>query len=164
MKNRVLAGTIMTLVAVAGCSSPAPAPATSNPEADRQAIAQLRDREIALFGKGNIDEVLAVFTDDLVLMPPNEPVRVGKQEARSWLEQTYKQFKIDGTYNSSSDLTVAGDWAFERMTFTLKLTRAGGGAAVQDVGKAVHVYRRQADGTWKIAQDIWNSDKPAAGG
>jgi ketosteroid isomerase-like protein len=164
MRNRVVTATLVTLGAIVGCGSPAPAPApAANTEADRQAIAQLRDREIALFSAGNIDDVLAVFTDDLVVMPPNEPVRAGKQEARAWLQQLYKQFKIEGTYTSSSDPTVAGDWAFERMTFRLKLTPVSGGAAIEDVGKGFHVYRRQGDGSWKIAQDIWNSDKPAGG-
>jgi len=35
-----------------------------------------------------------------------------------------------------------------------------GGPVVQDRGKGLHVYRRQPDGSWKLAQDIWNSDNP----
>jgi hypothetical protein len=26
--------------------------------------------------------------------------------------------------------------------------------------KGIHVMKRQPDGTWKIAQDVWNSDAP----
>ena len=162
MKNRLVAVTLVTFATVLGCAQPSPTP-SGNTEADRQAITQVREQEIALFSAGNIDNVLAVFTDDLVLMPPNEPVLVGKDAARSWLQEMYRQFKIEGTYTSASDLTVAGDWAFERMAFTLKLTPTGGGAAVEDVGKGFHIYRRQGDGSWKIAQDIWNSDKPVPG-
>lgn len=162
MKNRLVAVTLVTFATVLGCAQPSPTP-SGNTEADRQTITQVREQEIALFSAGNIDNVLAVFTDDLVLMPPNEPVLVGKDAARSWLQEMYRQFKIEGTYTSVSDLTVAGDWAFERMAFTLKLTPTGGGAAVEDVGKGFHIYRRQGDGAWKIAQDIWNSDKPVPG-
>ena len=25
----------------------------------------------------------------------------------------------------------------------------------------IHLLKRQPDGTWKIAQDVWNSDAPA---
>ena len=162
MKNHLVVVTLVIFGAVPGCTQPSPTP-SGNIEADRQAIAQLRQQEIALFSAGDIENVLAVFTDDLVLMPPNEPARIGREAARSWLQNMYQQFKIEGTYTSSSDLTVTGDWAFERMAFTLKLTPTGGGAAVEDVGKGFHVYRRQGDGSWKIAQDIWNSDKPVAG-
>ncbi|MCH7490100.1 MAG: hypothetical protein IID05_05335 [Gemmatimonadetes bacterium] len=49
------------------------------------------------------------------------------------------------------------------MTFTMTLTAVGGGDPMLDVGKGFHVYRRQRDGSWKIAQDIWNSDNPPPG-
>lgn len=163
MKNRLVVVTLVTFGAALGCAQPSPIPSGTT-EADRQAITQVRQQEITLFGAGDIDKVLAVFTDDVVIMPPNEPVLVGKEAVRSWLQEMYKQFKIEGTYTSASDLTVTGDWAFERMAITLKLTPTGGGAAVEDVGKGFHVYRRQGDGSWKIAQDIWNSDKPVPGG
>jgi ketosteroid isomerase-like protein len=25
--------------------------------------------------------------------------------------------------------------------------------------KGIHVYKRQADGSWQMAQDVWNSDQ-----
>jgi ketosteroid isomerase-like protein len=31
---------------------------------------------------------------------------------------------------------------------------------MQDAGKYVTVYRREGDGSWVMAQDIWNSDAP----
>jgi len=55
---------------------------------------------------------------------------------------------------------VAGDVAIERVEYTASAWPAEGGPPVQDVGKGVHVYRRQTDGSWKLAQDIWNSDNP----
>jgi ketosteroid isomerase-like protein len=33
-----------------------------------------------------------------------------------------------------------------------------------DAGKGLHVYRRQPNGSWKLALDIWNSDRPAPEG
>ena len=133
----------------------------SGTEADRQAISRVREQEIATFSSGDVEKLLALVTDDAVLMPPNEPAVVGKEAARAWLRNLYQQFKIEGSYTSTADLRVIGDWAFERMSFKLKLTPVAGGAPIEDVGKGFHVYRRQAGGAWKIAQDIWNSDKPA---
>ena len=37
----------------------------------------------------------------------------------------------------------------------------GGQKLAEDVGKGIHVYRRQTDGTWKLQMDVWNSDRPA---
>ena len=86
----------------------------------------------------------------------------GHEAIRSWLENLYDQFSVDAAYTSSA-VTVIGDWAFDRMTFTMTLTAVGGGDPMSDVGKGLHVYRCQRDGSWKIAQDIWNRDNPPPG-
>ncbi|MCZ6702420.1 MAG: hypothetical protein O6940_05190 [Ignavibacteria bacterium] len=44
----------------------------------------------------------------------------------------------------------------------LTITPVDGGESIMETGKCIHVYKRQADGTWKIAQDIWNMDNPPA--
>jgi ketosteroid isomerase-like protein len=36
----------------------------------------------------------------------------------------------------------------------------GASAAVADTGKFIEVWLKQADGTWRLAWDIWNSDIP----
>ena len=69
-----------------------------------------------------------------------------------------EQFKISGEYTGAELVAAAGDVAVEHMTFRLTLQPVGGGAPIVDEGKGVHVYRRQADGTWKIALDAWNSN------
>jgi ketosteroid isomerase-like protein len=146
------------LLATASYAQPAPQSVT---EADRQAISAVREAELAAFSTGDVEKLLTLLTDDVVSMPPGEPTVVGKEAARGWVQRTHKQFKVEGRYTSTADLTVIGDWAFERMAFRLKLTPVEGGAPVEEVGKGLHVYRREAGGAWKIAQDIWNSDEPA---
>lgn len=163
MKRAFMMAASAALSGALSCAQPETKP-SGDVAADREAITALREREITLFGSGNVEDMLAVFTDDVVIMPPNEPAITGKDAARSWLQSMVQQFKIEGTYTSASDLTINGDWAFERVAFALKLTPTGGGAAIEDVGKGFHVYRRQSDGSWKIAQDIWNSDKPVPAG
>ena len=153
---------VVTLVALAAGSHGQPGTAAqSGTPADRQAISQIRNQEIASFSSGDVEQLLSLCTDDLVLMPPNEPTLVGKDAVRAWARAMYQEFKIQGSYTSTADLRVVGDWAFERMSFKLTLTPVGGGAAMEDVGKGFHVYRREG-GAWKIALDIWNSDTPVA--
>ena len=63
--------------------------------------------------------------------------------------------KLDTTTVAS-----AGDLAYGRGRYALDLTPPGG-VPVQDVGKYIVVYRRQANGTWRAVSDIFNSDHPA---
>jgi ketosteroid isomerase-like protein len=42
-------------------------------------------------------------------------------------------------------------------------TRSAGGEPIADQGKSLFILRRQADGSWKIARLIANSDQPRPG-
>ena len=119
-------------------------------------INKICEQDMAAFSAADVNTLLNIVTNDVIVMPPNEPALFGKDAIRPWLENFYKQFTVQGTC-TSSDIVVAGDWAFERLTFTLTTTPVAGGEPVQEVAKGIHIYRRQSDGSWKIVQDIWNS-------
>lgn len=158
MKTKLMLATLVVLAA----ATQAQTPAKPSLEADKQAIAKVRDQELPALASGDPEKLLAIYTEGIVLLPPNEPAVVGKAAARAWLKNMFGQFKVEGTYSSTADLTVSGDLAFERLSFKLKLTPVAGGAPIEDAGKGIHVYRREG-GAWKIAQDIWNSDTPPPG-
>jgi len=62
---------------------------------------------------------------------------------------------------SPEEVQPAGaEWAFERGTYTITLTPKTGGDPIRDVGKYITLYQRQADGSWRMARDIWNSNNP----
>jgi ketosteroid isomerase-like protein len=46
-------------------------------------------------------------------------------------------------------------------TYTMTIVPPGAPGPVNDSGKYVEVRRKQSDGSWLIAVDIFNSDLPA---
>jgi len=146
----------LVVVLAAACAQPEAAPDMA---AIEQAIQAVRDQEIGGFSSGNIDQVLAVITPDVHMMPPNEPAVVGHDAARAWAQAIHAQFDVSGRY-TSSNIIVAGDYVIERFTAELALTPKAGGAGMAETLKGIHIYQRQADGSWKIIQDVWNSDAP----
>ena len=156
------------VVAIAGaalqaCASKAEPPAQAgqaNTENDVAAINAAQDRELAMAATGNADSMATVVTSDAELMPPNEPAVHGLDAVKKWAETMFSQASVSGRY-TSSDVTVSGDLAVARFTGELTITPKAGGAPVTERIKGIHVMRRQPDGSWKIAQDVWNSDAPA---
>jgi len=63
---------------------------------------------------------------------------------------------------TSSHIHLTGDIALERVTYTVVIRPGVDASAMQDVGKGLHVYGRQSDGSWKLTHDIWNSDHSLA--
>ena len=157
--NRLLLLATILAAATLGCRQPAPERDTA---ADKQSVSQVGEREVRAFSAGEIDSNLAVLTQDVVMMPANERMLTGAAAVRSWLRGLHDQFTFNLRY-TESQVDVADDWAIERYMAAVTITPKKGGSPMEDRIKGIHVYRRQPDGSWLIAQDIWNSDLASPG-
>ena len=160
MDRRSKAGWIgSTLLLALACSQAGEQ--VSMAAADVEAINQVREGEVSALTTEMLEGLTAVYTDDVVIMPPNEPATMGLQAGQAWFAGMVEQFTVDLEY-TGSDVSVAGDWAIERYTGTATFTPKADGEPFTETIKGIHVYARQPDGSWLIAQDIWNTDNPVA--
>ena len=120
-------------------------------EADVEAMHQAREHEVAALFRGDLDSLALAFTADCAVMPPGMPLIRGLDALRSWAEGLAGLEEPQSVVFTDSEVTLAGDWAIERYSVTA--TRTDGD---QVVSKGIHIYARQPDGTWRIAQDVWN--------
>lgn len=109
--------------------------------------------------QGDVNAVLECWAPDGVLMPPHHSSVHGHAAIAEYFRSVFAVRRLCFTFTGSS-VTLLGDVAFERLTYTVVATSITDGSAAEDVGKGLHVYTRQPDGRWRIAQDIWNSDRP----
>lgn len=152
-------GILLASAAIATIAACAPKDAAVDTSADIAALKAMQDREFAAVGSGNVDTALTVYTADVMMMPPGEPAVNGADALRKWLEAFTKDFSVSGKY-ASADVQVAGDWGIVHYTGEMTLTPKKGGKPMTETIKGIHIYKRQPDGTWKIAQDVWNADAP----
>jgi ketosteroid isomerase-like protein len=136
----------------------------SGPEANREAAADETARHAheaysAAINANDLDLLLAMLTEDVVYLAPNEPALVGKAAVRPWVAEYFKEFKTHWE-KSSLEFVVAGDWAFDRYSYTSIDTPQGGGTPVEDLGKGLSIFHHDADGKWRVARDAWSSDLP----
>jgi ketosteroid isomerase-like protein len=96
-----------------------------------------------------------------VFTPPNEPQITGNDNIKKFVDGMLEQNTATARYTNST-VDVAGDWAIERYVGELTLTPKKGSAAVTEHLRGIHIYRRQPDGSWRIAQDIWNTEPEGA--
>ena len=155
-----IAGILMTTA----CAPTPPATTARDTSADVAAINAVANREMAAFGSMDTATLNAVFAPSLIAMPPGEPAIQGRDALVKWAQAIHDQFTVEGEY-TASNVEVAGDLAVHRFTGRLTLTpKSGGGKAMSETIKGLHVLQRQADGTWQITQDVWNADQPPAAG
>lgn len=133
------------------------------PAEDIAAINEVRERKVAAFLRGDTDSYVALFTEDCVVLPPDGPRIKGRAALRSWLEGVHEDFALSGGSMESEYIRVGGDdWASELYRARRAVAPRAGGEVAEERYRGAHIYRRQPDGTWRIAQDVWNA--VAAGG
>jgi uncharacterized protein (TIGR02246 family) len=129
-------------------------------EADITAIKEVLNQYGGAINAGNFDLWMSLWADTGVQMPPGSPARVGKEQIREGMGPLFDGMNLDITIDSLEETKVYGDLGLTRCTNTLKATPKAGGEeiVVEPDGKALTLYERQPDGSWKIAYDCFNSN------
>jgi uncharacterized protein (TIGR02246 family) len=153
--NRVTLSRLLaagSIIALTACARPRPAEQTAGPPAEK-----MWKEFAASLEAGDLDRWLAMWTDDGIQMPPDEPAAVGKARIHARMAPALDKFKFDMEINNE-EVQSAGDLAYARGTYKATLTPKAGGTAIPIDGKFMTILTRQADGSWKIHRDIFNSN------
>lgn len=108
----------------------------------------------ALLNAGDVDGLVALYTEDARVMPPNGAMKVGHAAVREEFGAMVAA-GMTGTLTSIESKAI-GDIAYNVGTYELQIA----GETV-DQGKWIETWERGDDGQWRISNDIWNSDNPA---
>ena len=105
----------------------------------------------------DIERILSYWTDDAVLIPPGQATVVGKAALRAYVQASLQipGFKINWK-STEAHLSPDGKlgYLFGNNTVTMS---APDGTPVTTAGRGVTIWRRDADGEWRCAVDIWNA-------
>jgi len=134
-----------------GCQRP-----TGLSEADRTAIRKADETDMMMMIAKDWKGDLALYTEDAIQLPPNQAAPQGKAAIQAW----YEAFPPFSNFQEQSlEIEGQADLAYDRGTYSMTVTPPGA-APIEDRGKYLTIYRKQADGSWKIARVMFNSDLP----
>jgi uncharacterized protein (TIGR02246 family) len=131
-------------------------------QAVRSRIEETNARFMVAVNSGDTATVAALYTEDAVVLPPNAEMVRGRAGAKALFDGMIAQLGIPTLRLETVEVTEIGDTAYEVGSYTMRMTPPGV-AAIDDRGKYVVVWKRQGDGAWKLAVDIWNTDVAPAG-
>lgn len=127
----------------------------------QQAIADSNSRFMTAFDQGDIASIAAHYADDAKLLPPNNPMVQGRQQIQDFFKSLLAMSASRALVLKTLEVNGSADLAYEVGTYTLTLQPQSASQSITDTGKYVTIWKRQADGSLKLAIDIWNSDLPA---
>ncbi|MDE2365771.1 MAG: SgcJ/EcaC family oxidoreductase [Betaproteobacteria bacterium] len=116
---------------------------------DERAIRQAVTTWLEASRSGDLETVLALMSDDVIFMVPGqEPF--GK-EAFAAASKGMDGVKLEGR-TEIVELKILGDWAFIRNHIDLTATLPDG-KTVRRSGYTLTLFRKEADGQWRLARD-----------
>jgi uncharacterized protein (TIGR02246 family) len=121
---------------------------------NKATIEKLNDVWTAAFNKGDAAAVAALYTEDAYVLPPGSAMVKGRSAIEAFWRQAAQQMS-DAKLTTVDILPLGRSAAREIGTVTLK-TKSQPPQEV--VGKYVVVWRKVGR-DWKLATDIWNTDK-----
>jgi ketosteroid isomerase-like protein len=137
---------------VAGCGK------SVNVEQERNALLAL-DREWSQTTT-DLNKFVSYYTADASLYPQGMPVATGTEAIREALTKMSSMPGFSLHWDpTKADVSASGDLAYTTGTYQMAMNDAAG-KPMTEKGKYVTVWKKQQNGQWKAADDIFNADAP----
>ena len=107
------------------------------------------------FARGDAKALAAMYTSDAIAFPPDSDMVHGNEAIGEFWKAT-RDSGVQTAALTTVDVGRSGDVAYEVGKVSLTIQPAGKELTTA-VAKYVVVWKRQADGSWKLHRDIWNS-------
>ena len=136
------------------------ASAAADTKAIEQTLRDLDDQWSTTAGAKDLEKTVSFYSADAIVMPPNTPSATTKETIRKvWQDLLASPGLVIRWKTTKVEVAKSGDLACISGTYDVAMNDASG-KPVNDHGKYVEVWEKQADGKWKCGTDIWNSDFP----
>ena len=127
-------------------------------KAEGEKIMQLSKEWAQTIATKDVDKIINYWADDAFVMQEGQAPLKGKQAIRQMVEESFKIPNFSITWQPESvEVSDAGDMAYMIENAQVSFTDSTG-KAVTIKNKAVSIWRKQRDGSWKNAVDISTAD------
>jgi uncharacterized protein (TIGR02246 family) len=154
--GKILLGACVTvlLMATAGLK------ARTADDAGRKEIEAFNKRYVELHLKMDTAGILALWAEDGVDLMPGDAALIGRTKISAWVEDILAKmpgYKVMRQEMEFHDIHVCGEWASEWATEHQVVQPPDGKPVIDSYGKMALVLHREANGEWKVQQEMWNA-------
>jgi uncharacterized protein (TIGR02246 family) len=144
-------------------SAPSPANVqvklTSKPAAATDEISKIAPRWAKTLQAKQVDQIAAFYTEDAVFLKPSGERITGRPAIHDLCKKMTDTFSSDFTFHSlTSD--VSGNIAYDSGEYKESLVKISDNTKADAQGNYLMIFKRQPDGTWLIAQQMWTLVTP----
>lgn len=127
--------------------------ANPNHDLEISKIAAVRAAWIRAVEASDINGLIALATDDIVVLHTNGRIAIGVDAVRGDLKHDFGLFDVEPR-DSSAEIVVHDKWAIEFCNVDQMVSGVKRGIGIQTHSGIVAVFSRQPDASWKVARVI----------
>jgi len=124
---------------------------------DERALNALVGDFMVAINNSDADAVAALYSSDGIRMPPDAPEIRGREAIRQNLQGVFEVADIEVQVHVE-ETEFSGELASVRGTFALITTPKDGSDPSEMEGNWMRLMRREPDGRWLVARELWNSE------
>lgn len=125
----------------------------------KETIDVLVARYTDAFNRRDAEAFASLFAEDAHLMAPHVPTITGREAIRHSMPGFW-ELGLRDLELTPLRVRRHGDIVLDSGRWSIRI--GSGPDAARDEGKDIRVWQHQADGSWKIVFDIWNTDLPVS--
>ena len=159
MKNKLwIPGSIALALLIAGCDQSdahRETGAAADTGAATEAVERTEQEMLAAFQAKDATKLASYYTPDAVLATPGRPAASGGDAVSKALSDDFADpnFKLSFA-NEKTEVAGSGDIAYTQGSFNVTYTNPQTKQAETGSGTYITVFKKQADGSWKVAADV----------
>jgi len=160
LRTMILLGLFLAMITTIGCSTQTaqqPAPPPDTRKADEAAIRAASTEWSKAAQAKDLDKGVSPYAEDAIYFSDKGAMVKGKNSIRmAWKDMLALPGPGLSFTTSYVEVARSGDLAYEYGTYDF-VTEEKKGKPHDEKGKYVTVWKKQADGTWKVVADIDNT-------
>lgn len=130
------------------------------PSSEEQDIIAVLHAYGAALKSRNVEEAVALYTSDGVILAPHFNASVGTQALRESYTRIFSSIQLEIKFDIDEVVVTApGSWAFARTTAEGSKTMLETGATEPHQNQEIFIMKVE-DGSWKIARYAFSTMKP----
>ena len=153
---------MMLILTAVGCTPASPdAASIAKAQANDEATIRGMDADwLKTAAAKDADAWVAFYSDDAVVLPPNEKIATDKGAIRKSVGGLLSLPGLLLKWQPTKvEVSRSGDLGYLYGTYSLT-ANGDKGKPINDVGKILEIWKKQPNGSWKCIVDTWNSDLP----
>jgi ketosteroid isomerase-like protein len=115
-----------------------------------------------VFAAKDLEKSVAYCAEEGSVLSPNAPIATGRDAIRRLFAGFFALPNLEISWQPTrAEVARSGELGYTTGTYQMTF-KDPAGKTISDKGKYVTVWKKQADGSWKVLLDTFNSDLPAA--